>query len=103
MLTYLSIACNLMDSAVGSQSERPGKRQRLEDEPASAAENEHAAADAPLPPPPAHNQISAALAKLANHLANKNKFSKASQLLRQLLDAVDKVGALTPGCTVLHR
>ncbi|KAF6263130.1 hypothetical protein COO60DRAFT_1293116 [Scenedesmus sp. NREL 46B-D3] len=80
----------------GAESNRPGKRQRLDEEQqqAAAAGQQQQAGDddaAPPAPPPAHDQISAALTKIRHHLGNRSKFSKASQLLRQLLDAVDKV------------
>jgi hypothetical protein len=78
------------------EHDRPEKRQRLDEEQQHVAgqqQQQQAGEDdaAPPAPPPAHDQISSALAKLRNHLGNKNKFSKASGLLRQLLDAVDKV------------
>jgi hypothetical protein len=80
------------------ETDRPEKRQRLDEEQQHVSEQQQQqqqqAEDddaAPPAPPPAHDQISGALTKLRNHLGNKNKFSKASQLLRQLLDAVDKV------------
>uniref|UniRef100_A0A383VTR0 Uncharacterized protein n=1 Tax=Tetradesmus obliquus TaxID=3088 RepID=A0A383VTR0_TETOB len=72
---------------------RPEKRQRLDEQQAAGQQQQQAAdADdaAPPAPPPAHDQISAALTKIRHHIGNSSKFSKASQLLRQLLDAVDK-------------
>jgi hypothetical protein len=86
------LTVTLMGDHEAAELERPEKRQRL-DEQQAARQQQQAGDDdaAPPAPPPAHDQISAALTKIRHHLGNKNKFSKASQLLRQLLDAVDKV------------
>jgi len=80
-----------MDSgAAAAEESRPEKRQRLEeqryDEPGGHAGAE---ADGPPGPPPA-GQLKQALQKIANHIGNSAKFAKASQLLRQVMDAVDK-------------
>lgn len=65
---------------------RPEKRQRVEEE---QHEHEEAHDDGgPAPPPP--QQLSQALHKIANYISNSAKFAKASQLLRQVMDAVDK-------------
>jgi hypothetical protein len=93
-----------MGDHVTRETDRPEKRQRLDEEQQHVSEQQQQqqqAGDddaAPPAPPPAHDQISAALTKLRNHLGNKNKFSKASQLLRQLLDAVDKVRGRIAAC-----
>jgi hypothetical protein len=93
---------------------RPEKRQRLVEEgagdghtPEAAAaaaaaadaprdsvqqqQEQHGEADgAPPPGPPPAAQLSQALARIANHISSAAKFPKASQLLRQVLDAADK-------------
>lgn len=75
---------------------RSEKRQRLqqeEDEEEGEAGGQvtvEEADGAPPPGPPPAAQLSAALAKIANHISNSSKFVKASQLLRQVMDAVDK-------------
>jgi hypothetical protein len=74
---------------------RPEKRQRLhqeveEEEAGGQVTVEDADGDGPPPGPPPAAQLSAALAKIANHISNSTKFAKASQLLRQVMDAVDK-------------
>lgn len=70
---------------VVDDDERPEKRQKVEEQHPAAEQDGEAP---PLPPP--SQQISQALAKIANHIGNSSKFSKASQLLRQLMDAIDK-------------
>lgn len=90
--------CYGMGDQEVDESGRPEKRQRLDEQQAAGQQQQQAAdADdaAPPAPPPAHDQISAALTKIRHHIGNSSKFSKASQLLRQLLDAVDKV---SPDC-----
>jgi hypothetical protein len=75
------------------ENSRPGKRQRLEEGAVDAGCSAHVTvedADAPAPGPPPAEQLTAALQKIANHISNSAKFSKASQLLRQVMDAVDK-------------
>ncbi|WIA08282.1 hypothetical protein OEZ85_007725 [Tetradesmus obliquus] len=87
-----------MSDHEGDENVRPEKRQRLDEQQAAAQQQQQQqqqqqaadADDAPPAPPPAHDQISAALTKIRHHIGNSSKFSKASQLLRQLLDAVDK-------------
>lgn len=73
---------------------RPEKRQRLQEEEeegeAGGRVTVEEADGAPPPGPPPAAQLSAALAKIANHISNSSKFAKASQLLRQVMDAVDK-------------
>jgi hypothetical protein len=75
------------------ENSRPEKRQRLVE---GAVDAEHSAhvtvedADGPPAGPPPAEQLTAALKKIANHISNSAKFSKASQLLRQVMDAVDK-------------
>lgn len=78
-----------MDSGAAAVEEsRPEKRQRVEEQPYDETRG-HAGADGPPGPPPA-GQLKQALQKIANHIGNSAKFAKASQLLRQVMDAVDK-------------
>jgi hypothetical protein len=72
-----------MEQGVG---ERPEKRQRLSEGHEAAAEE----AEGPPPGPPPAEQLKAALQKIANHISSSAKFPKASALLRQVMDAVDK-------------
>lgn len=82
-----------MDGAAEHEQGRPEKRQRVEE---AAGEAVHTGqvtvedADGPPTGPPPAEQLTAALQKIANHISNSAKFAKASQLLRQVMDAVDK-------------
>lgn len=72
---------------------RPEKRQRMQERDVSGDVMYQDAVDpAEAPPsgPPPAQQLTAALQKIANHISNSSKFAKASQLLRQVMDAVDK-------------
>lgn len=75
------------------ENSRPEKRQRVQEGAIDAGQSAHVTvedADGPPPGPPPAEQLTAALQKIANHISNSAKFSKASQLLRQVMDAVDK-------------
>jgi hypothetical protein len=60
--------------------------------PLPPAEGTAAPADAPV----ADDQVSAALRKIASHIGHLKKFSKASQLLRELLSQVKMHGTGSP-------
>lgn len=76
-------------AAEAGDDSRPEKRQRLEHQHQhiSHAEDEDGGSP-PGPPPP--EQVKAALQKIAAHISNSTKFSKSSELLRRLMDALDK-------------
>lgn len=76
-------------AAEAGDDSRPEKRQRLEQQ---HTHDSHAPDDegGPPPGPPPPEQVKAALQKIAAHISNNTKFSKSSELLRRLMDALDK-------------
>lgn len=78
-------------AAAEQEQHRPEKRQRLDGDQQRQQHDGGGGDDGPLPPgPPPAAQLTQALARIANHISSASKFPKASQLLRQVLDAVDR-------------